>query len=370
MKYIASVALAFTLLLPVWSVEASTIVRTGEAVSVTDDQHVDGNFYILAGTASLAGPVKGDVVAAAGTVSINAPVEHDVLVIGGTVGVNASVTEDVRIVAGDVTLAAPVGGSVFVMGGRLKILSTATIAGDVLFMGGEATIEGEVRGQILGVAERVRIDSKVGQGVDVSVVTLVVGDKADISGAVQYTSTNELERAPGAIITGEITRSDVVAEAESTNPYRSMAMGFLVSLFASLSLYAVARRLLDRCLVRVADNALLESLIGTVTLVMVPMAIVLLMVSVLGLFLGLIGLALFLLTLILAIPLLNMSIGLLIAHTFTSTKELNILYITLGALTVQALLIVPIIGPVLLFVCFAATIGAVVSSIYQMIRSA
>lgn len=348
--------------------QAATVVRTGETVTLTSEQRVEGNFYALGSTISLSGPVAGDVVAAAGTVSINAPVEHDVLILGGTVGVNASVTEDVRVVAGDVTIKDSVGGSVFVLGGRVTILSTATIAGDILVVAGDVLIEGTVNGQVLGVGERIRVDGAVAS-IDVDTTALTLGDRARVTGDVVYSSATELVRAPGAEVTGTVVRNDVAAEPAGVS-YRSAAMAFLVSLFASLSLYLVARRPLALYARQATDNVAREAFIGFALLVAVPVAIVVLMVSVLGLFLGLIGLAVFFMTIILAIPLMNIIAGVLIGRTFHNTHELNILLVTLGALTVQVMLFVPVIGPVLLFVLFLTTIGGVATGIYRLLRLA
>ncbi|MFM2340190.1 MAG: hypothetical protein RLZZ360_826 [Candidatus Parcubacteria bacterium] len=347
---------------------AETVVRTGEAISIADDQRVDGNFYALGSTVSLSGTVAGDVVAAAGTVSINAPVEHDVLVLGGTVGVNATVTEDVRIIGGDVTIADHVAGSVFVVGGRVSILSTATVDGDILLVAGEAVIEGVVKGDVLGVAERVRIDGAV-TNFDMKVVGLTLGDRAVVSGDVVYTSQSDINRAPGAQVTGTITKNDVVTPEGEGSPYRGAAMAFLVSLFASLSLYLVAKRPLSLYARQATDNIAREGFIGFGLLVAVPVAIMILMVSVLGLFLGLSLLAIFLMTIVLALPLMNVILGALIARTFQNSHEINTLLITLGALTVQMMLFVPLIGPVLLFILFLVTIGGVATGFYRLLKN-
>lgn len=350
----------------VQSAAAATVVRTGEVVSVASDQRVEGNFYALGSTISLTGPVAGDVVAAAGTVAINAPIEHDVLALAGTVGINATVTEDVRILGGDVTIGGYVGGSVFVVGGRLTVLSTATIAGDVLIVAGDAVVEGVVKGQLLGVAERVRIDSSVA-AVDIETPSLVLGDRADVGQDILYTSTADLVRAPGAKVGGTITKRDADSTANET-PYRTVAIGFLISLFASLSLYLIAKRPLTLYARQATHNIAREGFIGFALLVTVPVAIIILMVSVLGIFVGLLGLALFVLMIILAIPLMNIIAGALLARTFQNTHEVTSLHIALGALVVQVMLFVPLIGPILLFVLFVATIGGIVTGLYRLLR--
>ena len=365
-RIVSSIACLFAIFLLPVTAFASTVVRTGDTVSVLADQRVEGNFYVLANSLSLSGPVAGDVVAGVlGSMNINAPVEHDLLLIGGSVGINASVTEDVRVIAGDVTISESVGGSVLVIGGRVKILSTATIAGDVLVVAGEAVIEGTVKGQLLGTAEGVRIDGAV-SSIDMDVVRLTLGDRAVVSGDIVYTSAEELVRAPGAVVEGAITKSDVASEPVVS--YRDAAMMFLVSLFASLSLFLVGRKLVVRYARVATQNIAKSAFVGFGVLVTVPIAIVILMVSVLGLFLGLIGLALFALMIFLALPLLNIVAGGLIARTFMHTTEVNVLTVTLGALAVQVMLFVPILGAVLLFLLFLTAVGGLGIALYNAVR--
>ncbi len=360
-------AIIVVLSLPVMA-SASTIVRTGDTVSVLADQRVEGNFYVLSNSLALSGPVNGDVVAASlGSMDINAPVAHDVLLLGGSIGINASVTEDLRVVGGDVTIADSVGGSVLVIGGKVKILSTATIGGDVLVLAGEAVIEGTVKGQLLGRAEVVRVDGAV-TGIDMDVANITLGDRAVIAENVVYTSQNDLVRAPGAVVEGEVTKAS--APAEEGFDYRDSAMMFLVSLFASLSLFLLGRRLVVRYARVATVNVAKSALVGFSVLVTVPIAISILMVSVLGLFLGLIGFALFALIIFLALPLLNIVAGGLIARTFTNTTEVNALYVTLGALVVQAMLFVPVVGAVILILLFLVVIGGLGLSIYNLVRRA
>jgi cytoskeletal protein CcmA (bactofilin family) len=347
--------------------EAATVVRTGETVSIQKDQRVDGNFYLLAGTASLSGPIDGDVVAAAGTVSINAPVLHDVLVLGGTVGVNATVTEDVRIVAGDVTLANTVEGSVFVLGGRLKVLSTATIKGDILFVGGEMTIEGTVTGALLGHAEKVRVDGVVEKGIDMQVVSLELGDRARVAGDVQYTSMTELERAPGATIDGDVIRNDLAKDDTVVTSYRTLAMAFLVSLFGSLLVYLVLRRLLELYFVPRVLEPLAPTLAGFVFVLLAPVLVLVLFVSVLGVTLGFVALASTLAVLALAILLTNLSAAVLLSSLVMKKATLNPMTITVGAVFVQLLFLVPVVGPIVLLLLFMLTVGSLVLILGQKI---
>lgn len=368
-NFVPAFLFSFLFLIAPVLVQANTVVRTGELISVTDEQQVDGNFYALGSSLALSGKVNGDIVAAAGTVSINAPVANDVLVLGGTVGINDTVTEDVRIVGGDVTISSDVSGSVFVLGGRLHITSTAHIKGDVLVVTGDAVVEGVIDGKLLGVSERVRVDSQVAS-INMNAADITLGDRTVVSGDVSYTGNNDLVRAPGATVAGSIVRNSTQAEKDDVSPYRATAMAFLVSLFASLSLYLVFRRQLVSYARHTTQNIAKEGFIGFGALVAVPVAIIVLTVSVLGLFLGLIGLALFLLCILVGIPLMNVVVAALLARTFQDHTNITSLHITVGAAVVQIMTLVPVIGPSLLLVLFFVTVGGLITGLYSLLKSA
>ncbi len=366
-KFVGFLLLVLTVLSVSSPVLAETVVRTGETVSVADNQRVDGNFYGFSSTVSVSGEVAGDAVVAAGTVTIRGPITEDALLIGGTIGVHATVTDDVRIVGGDVTISDHVGGSVVVVGGRVHILSTASIAGDLLVYAGTVLVEGTVSGQVLGRAEQVRIDGAV-DSIDMYAHTLTLGERAVIAKDVRYVSTDDLTRAPGASIGGSVNRNDVLPENVGPT-YRPLLIGFLVSLFASLSLYLVLRRPLEIYARQTVQHFGIRALTGTAALLIVPVIIAILTVSLLGLFLGLLSLVLFLLVVIVAIPLMNIVAGAYLSLLLQKKVQVNTLMITLGAIIVQALVVLPVLGPVLLIVLLVATIGGVITGAYTLARS-
>jgi len=364
-----SSALLLVFLVPV-SALASTIVRTGESVSVALDQRVEGDFYFITSSGSIQGSVTGDVVAAAGSLTITGEQGADILLLAGTVniGETASVTDDVRIIGGDVVVAGTIKGSLVVIGNSLRLLSTGSVGGDVFFMGREMVLEGSVGGQVLGQAEAVRLDGLVSAGVDVTTPELVLGERANVTGDVRYASQNELTRAPGAVVTGTIVHGEVVAVGSAPFSYRSLAISFLVSVFASVSLFLVIRRPLTRFAEFSVNRFGLYALLGAALLVLLPMIITILLISVLGAFLGFIGLAIFLLLLIISIPLINIVLAACITKVLLQKVEINLIWITVAAALVQGLLFIPIIGPVAIIVLVLATIGAGAAGIYHALR--
>jgi carbonic anhydrase/acetyltransferase-like protein (isoleucine patch superfamily) len=367
MKYLLAVILACSLL-PIVPVSAETVLRTGETVSVDKDQSVEGHFYALGSTVTMSGTVSGDLVAAGGNVSFNGGVGEDVVIIATDVGVYASVTDDVRIVAWDTTIDDSIGGSVLVIGGKLNILSTATIGGDVLFVGGTAIIEGEVKGALLGNAEAVRVDAVIGKGIDMNVHSLTLGDRADVTGNVQYTSSQELVRSPNAVVTGEITRTAEPIVSSSQLPGRSAAILFLISLFASLCLFLVARRPLERVTTDTLVAWWERLALGLAGFVLLPITSVVLLVSVLGLWVGLVVGLVFAVMLLLAVALSGLLVGTLLSQLFMHNQILNPLSIVVGTAVVHLILYIPVVGPFAVFVIIMTALGGLLYNLYKATR--
>ncbi len=362
------ILIGLTLVLPFQFASAETIVRTGDSVNLAQNQTVEGDFYGIGSTVALSGTVTGDAHVVGGTVTINGEITQDLFALGGTVNISAPVNDDVRIISGDVTISAPVSGSVVVLAGRLNILSSATIGGDVLVYGGDVTIEAEVAGKVLGNAERIRIDGVVKGGVDVTSPFLTLGEQADIIGDVRYVSQSELSRATGAVVTGSVTKNDILEETSMSTELRAAVMMFLISLFATLSLYLLFRRRVEVLAESAVTRVGFRALIGFTTLLVVPIAVMILLVSMLGIVVGLIGGITFMLMLLVTLSLMSVVAGSFLALVVTKKPTVNIVTILAGAVVTQVMIFVPIVGPAILLVIFFITMGTIVLRGYQAIR--
>lgn len=369
MKKIWLIALVL-LVVPVQAAWANTVVRTGDSITIAENQTVEGAFYALGGSIALSGLMEGDTTLAGGNVTVNGAVGEDLFVLGGAVTMHASVTEDVRIIAGNVTISEPVGGSLVVVAGRLTVLSTATIAGDVLMYGGEATIDGAVAGTVMGNTDRIRINGVVGKGVDVTTRHLTLGEQADITGDVQYVSVAEAVRAPGAVVTGSLQRNDVpnLSVDTTTDNARTIVIMFLMSLFATLSLYLLFKRPVEQLGEHILTSFGLKTLLGFAALFLAPIAVIILLVSVLGVFIGLIGLFVFFLAATLALALMNVVCGSLLAYAVVKEPRVSVVTIIAGAISVQILLLIPVVGAIVCAFLFLSTLGALVWRGYTIVR--
>lgn len=352
---------------PPFVASAETVLRTGESVSVEDNQVVENDFYAAASTITMSGEVLGDMYAVGGSVTANGSVGADMTLVAGAAQVHASTTDDLRVVAGETVVAEYVGGDLFVIGGLLKVLSSATIEGDVFFYGGEAEINGQVKGSVIGAAEKMRIDTAVGKDVDVTLTdTLTLGDRASIGGDVRYFSPNEITRAQNAVIEGEVVKNTQEL-TRGNKKAEDVLIPIFVSLFAVLSIYLVFRNELQRLISSIMDSAVKSGLVGLGVLVVGPLVSILLIATVLGMLVGFVGIFLLLSMYVLSMILTGALLGGILSKYITKKEEVGLLWILAGSLGVHLLLSIPVIGPFVVFVLFLLTLGGLSVVIYRLI---
>ena len=344
---------------------ASSVIRTGEAISISEDQLIEGDFYSAAGKINVSGEVEQDVLAAAGQITINGSVGADATLFGGTVNVYGTIGDDLRVVSGEVTIAEPVMGDVMVIGGIVNILPTASIAGDLIILSGQAIVEGSVGGDILGRSEDLRLDGVVAGNVDVTTLTLTLGEKANIEGSVTYVSRTVATQALNSSVGGDMVRNDPILPANDVT-ITSALLPVLVLLFSVLAWFLVSRKTLILVTGRALQKSVRPFIIGFATLILAPFAIVILSASMIGLLVGM--------TLFFAYGLLIVSgvigsaavIGQLLMKLFNQpSSKISLVTILVGVVGVSALTLLPVVGPLVLLIFFILTLGSMVDVVLK-----
>lgn len=345
---------------------ASSVVRSGDAVSVAANQAVEGDFYALGNDVVLSGEVTEDVLTAASTLKINGQVGKDVLVLAGSVDVDGVVGDDLRILAGEVVVSGEVKGDLIVVAGTLKVLSTAKIAGDILFFGGEAEVAGVVGKSIFGTSEKMRVDGVVGGDVDVKTAAMTLGDQADVTGMVKYVSSVELVRAQNARVAGKVVKNDPVGVTEASA--RDFVVPLLVLLFAALVWYLLFPRLLGRVVVQGTEHVTRSMLVGFGFLFLTPIASGILLASTLGALLGAALLFLYFGVVFMSLSVTAAVVGVYLFKVLKKDAAVSLPRVLLGGVVTYALWFVPIVGPLVFLGLWLLTLGALATHLYRSIR--
>lgn len=369
MKKLATILLLVAFIVP-QSVTAETVIRTGESVSISNENGIVGDFYAFGNTVSMSGLVEGDFITAAGSLTSNGSVTGDVLAVGASVDVHGAVDDDVRVIGGEVVIADVVGGDVVVVGANIKILSTASIGGDLVLYGSSAEVSGAVAGTVLGSVSELRLDSAVTGDVQVNTDQLTLGDNAAISGTVTYESANLVQRSPNATVEGEIIRNDrVLLNPTEGDTINKLFLFALALIFAALSWFMLSRKTLALVTETAAAYSLALVAYGLATIVLVPFLTAILLTSMVGSLLGLVLLFSYLGLLLLSLVALPVIAGKITLKLFGQPKQkISTLTILFGALIVFLLALLPIIGLLVLLVLYILTLGTIVSLSYRQLK--
>ena len=345
--------------------QANTVVRSGDSISISEEQVIDGDFYSAANTINISGAVESDLILAGGQVMINGTVGNDALILAVSTDVHGTIGEDLRIISGEVTIAEPVMGDLFIIGGTVNILSTASITGDVLVYASDVTIAGSVGGNILGRIETLRIDTDVAGDVDVTVTELTLGDRANIQGSVKYISNELAIQAQEATVVGDLIRNDPVLSRNDI-PAGSALVPVLVILFSVLVWFMISRRTLDKVVNRALSKSVRPISFGFLTIFFAPMAAAVLVMSMIGTLVGFVGFSIYILFILLSLIALPAVLGQLFVKMFNQPVSRPSLFsLAVGVVGVVLLMLLPVIGPALVLLLLIVTLGAIVDTVIR-----
>jgi hypothetical protein len=187
-----------------------------------------------------------------------------------------------------------------------------------------------------------------------------LGDKANISGSVQYVSRELAVQAQGATVEGDLVRNDPVIPAADTS-VRTALIPVLVILFSVLTWYLISRKSLTAITTKALSRSFRPALFGFASVILVPFAIIILSVSVIGTLVGITLFFLYALLLMLALIAMPALVGQTIMKLFSRpTKELTLISLVVGVFGVVLLAVLPIIGALVLVGVTVLAIGAMI----------
>jgi len=365
MKYIAGIICAVVMLPAV--AFAGTVYLDGHNIELGTTDVVEGDFYVSSGVFSqtdIAGTVQGDVYAWGGILKQTGTVEGDFGGLALSTTVSGTISDDLRLVSGDVVLEnVYIAGDVFITAQHLHVTETATIEGNIYFFGVQAEIAGTVLGNVYGTYAAVEIDGVVHGSVDITSMTApTIGPSGNIKGSMTYASSQSIVRAPSSVIEGNLEH---VATSDQVSRFRDALLGLLVMVFSTLTLYLILHRNITVVAAATQNMYIRCFVVGLLLLLFTPSVIGLLLVSQLAMIIGVLMLLLFLMIMLVAVPMTIIITGAYAARWVTGAVVVHVWWILAGVGIFTAILLIPIIGPVIAGIIYIVTCGAIVSALYK-----
>jgi hypothetical protein len=238
---------------PVWAAE----FRGEDDVVIGADEVVNDDLYVAGDTITVNGTVKGDLFAVGRLVEINGVVEGDLMAAAQAVKINGSVKDDARLAGQVIYLSeeAAVGSDLLELGFSLETAPGSSVGQDLLGAGYQMLLAGDAGRNVKLTGAAVKLAGKVGGDVHAEVGEpeegpapttfmpeipggltipevkpgLTLADTAQIKGKLTYVSRAEGDIAPGAEVTGGVTRQEPeipVAEAQARPSPAQRALGW------------------------------------------------------------------------------------------------------------------------------------------------
>jgi hypothetical protein len=209
-----------------------------------------------------------------------------------------------------------------------------------------ATLNGEVKRDIVAGSQNLIINGTVGRNVNGGTESFTIGATGNIGGKVEYMSDAELSQADGAKISGIITRTAPPEYKESAKESpAAFSLGWFIYVIISMMILGLVLaglfpRTLNEAKTKALKSPAKTALIGLAAIIFVPVFVIMLIISTIGAPLAIAITLAWILIILLSGPFAGYAIGQLIMRN--SKQPFFIMAAGFGLLIV--LYFIPIIG--------------------------
>lgn len=337
-------------------------VRTGDKPTLASSETTDSTLYAAGNSITVAGTVRGDLFCAGANIDITGTVEGDVICAGQTVRVAGTVLGDVRVAGQSIEIVSEVQGSVTAMGESVIFARESKIGRDVTVGGSRVHLEGAVGRDVLGGAEVVRIAGAVGRTFDAEVASLTLDSKARIGGDLNYSSASPAHIAGDAVVSGQTRYTHRVEDSQRDTAsayFWSAVYGFVAMLMIGLAALIFTPRALDAVGVAIRKRSGISFAVGAAVLVVTPIVGIVLLASVFGIPLAIILFMLWIAALISSYVFAAYALGWFAVEKLQWPKRgRRLASLIIGLLIMCIIGVVPLVGPVVIFLFMLTGMGA------------
>lgn len=324
---------------------------------IEKNQTVNGSVYAAGEQVTIHGTVNGDVHCAAQEVIIDGTVNGDVLCAGQKVTVRGVVTGSVRAAGQEVEVFGRIEHGATVAGQRITVHKEARVGQDMTLAGSQIIFNGAIGRDLVLTGNQAVVDGDIGRNVRYDGAALKLQEGALIGGSLHYVSRQNVDKASGSEIKGEITHKVPENNAAPFGMGTAMALGLFAALLVLyMALVLVFPRQLHKTASVAVDSLGKTLLIGLAAMFGVPLLIGLVASTIIGIPLALVAALAALLGVLFSGPVAAYYFG-----SMLLSKSKNPVHIMLLGSTVVLLAgMVPIIGPIVIFVAYLIGSGALI----------
>ncbi len=266
---------------------AFSAFRSGNNATVATSETINSTLFTGGRDVVISGNVNGDVFCGGSTINISGTITGDVICAGQTINITGKVDGNVRLVGQTITLNGVITRNATVAGQTITLDSKAKIGQDAHIAGSTFNLNGTIGRDLLTGATNVNVAGTVGRDIKGNMDTLYLGGTSKVKGGVDYTSTNQIIRAPGAVVKNAITRH-IPTERQRSFPRLALFTRVAALIFALVLLLTavILTALMPRVVSSVSEHGIskpwMAMLTGFVASLVVPIFSILLFITVVG----------------------------------------------------------------------------------------
>ncbi|MDZ4198698.1 MAG: hypothetical protein U1E27_05355 [Kiritimatiellia bacterium] len=334
-----------------------------ENLELREGEVFEGDLLVTAQKAQLDGICRNDLfLFVGGTANLAGEFQNDVWALGEAIAFSGQGRDHVRLFGQSVEITGSAANSVVALGGTVLIGPEAVLSRGVWILAKEAIVGGRIEGGASIRAARITISGYVGGDLELDTTDLVVLSGTHVAGNLIYTGETDRVFDRGVTVDGEIIRRPPPVVVSSFRTRATLAAGLWISslltgvfflFFLPRVVGAASRRLRSGFWVCVLTGAIsltlipILALLGLVTGIGIPLALVLLASGALVFYFG---------HLVLALRIGSLLLGRRGEQSFGATFPV----LAVGLFVQYALLLIPAVAFVAGFFLSAAGAGALI----------
>jgi len=181
-----------------------------EHINISED--ISDDVYAFGNDVTLTGSIDGDLISAASQITGFGNVADDLIAAGGVLTIGGQIGDSARVAGGMLTVNGIIKKDLVAAGGQIELSKESVIEGDAVINGGRIILNGNVNGSVEISGSDVTINGKIGKNVKISSSNIKIGDSADITGNLDYTSSQQAAISSNAKISGQTNWTQIQAK--------------------------------------------------------------------------------------------------------------------------------------------------------------
>lgn len=325
---------------------------SGEIIEPTDVSTED--VYAAGSRITLSHAIESDAFAAGETINVSGAIKGDLAAAGSDVTVSGSIADDLFVAGNTVTIRAPHLDDLFAAGSRVTLDSATTVNGDVFVAGESIELAGIIKGSVRATGNQVTI-----------------AEGTTIAGDLLTYGKHEPTIGQNVTVTGNRRHTTTTDHEPRNNALLSWVRGVITWAIVALLLLYLLPTFTGTTLTTLRTRTLVSLGWGTLWLAAVIPATIFLLITIIGIPVAVALVLTTIVAVLVAMGISTLATGNWILQRVSSStgQRLNWQHAIIGAVILQTLKLIPIVGGLLCVLLVLVSCGALVQAMIKHLRT-